>query len=509
MNIGQKIKEQRELKSLSVEKLATLINDNVENIKKYEANELEPMLDKKIALCNALDLTLDDLSYTIEHKTNYQKIENDDTVTIDETEEIVETPFASSAILYDEVVYKEVFQKDYLRFCLQSLITLIGYIIILGYSYVLQFNIFIYIMYVLTGYSLLKFIFALFNYFTNKKKWLQQYGGNKRDYYFYHSYIEINDSNNNETKKIDYSSIVRVIEKDRFFICMCLLDIQTILIIDKSKLNEQEQVIIRSTLKEACLVYIEQSKARKDQQTYTKKEKVINTINLVSFILSIVSVLIVNLIFQFFKLDDLLINYILCYGICLIFPITSIIIGIISNHKFKIKTKKNIIIGIVMSAFCLIFIGIAFINNLILTSENNNPLKDATEQIGNLPISNIYYTLFIDKDLEVVINEQPYIIESSQIWQIPKTSDVKKFELGLNSSNWNTNNEYSSYFELSENAKETLKLYQYDIEEQPKYFLLGNLDTKQSTNHIEQGNYVFACYYEQANYMLVVNFKSK
>ena len=40
-------------KNISIENLAELINDNVENIIKYEENELEPTLDKKLSLCNS------------------------------------------------------------------------------------------------------------------------------------------------------------------------------------------------------------------------------------------------------------------------------------------------------------------------------------------------------------------------------------------------------------------------------------------------------------------------
>ena len=39
MNIGEKIKNKRIEKNLTIEDLALLVNDNVENIEKYENNE--------------------------------------------------------------------------------------------------------------------------------------------------------------------------------------------------------------------------------------------------------------------------------------------------------------------------------------------------------------------------------------------------------------------------------------------------------------------------------------
>lgn len=68
MNIGQKIKTLRENNNISIEELAKKINDSVENLLKYENNELEPTLDKKLALSIVLGVTLSDLSYSIEQK---------------------------------------------------------------------------------------------------------------------------------------------------------------------------------------------------------------------------------------------------------------------------------------------------------------------------------------------------------------------------------------------------------------------------------------------------------
>ena len=125
MNIGQKIKTLRENNNISIEELAKKINDSVENLLKYENNELEPTLDKKLALSIALGVTLSDLSYSIE-----QKVANVNDNVLDQTEGFVleetlkkvdleEIPFASSNIIYSENIFNKIFKKDYQRYFIQ------------------------------------------------------------------------------------------------------------------------------------------------------------------------------------------------------------------------------------------------------------------------------------------------------------------------------------------------------------------------------------------------------
>ena len=66
MNIGEKIKNLREEHQLSQEELAQQINDTYDNIVKYENNELEPSLDKKLLIAQVLGVSLDDISYSID-----------------------------------------------------------------------------------------------------------------------------------------------------------------------------------------------------------------------------------------------------------------------------------------------------------------------------------------------------------------------------------------------------------------------------------------------------------
>ena len=68
MNLGNKIKELRNNKNLTVEELAKALDVSTETIIEYENNELEPTLDKKIILCQVLDTSLDELSIKLERK---------------------------------------------------------------------------------------------------------------------------------------------------------------------------------------------------------------------------------------------------------------------------------------------------------------------------------------------------------------------------------------------------------------------------------------------------------
>lgn len=519
MNIGEKIKNTRIEKNISIEELANQIGDSVINIEYYENNITEPALDKKIAICNVLGLSLDELSYSINRTVvKKEQVEEsneeldlevvEDNIIVEE--EIIERPFATSSITYSDKIFTAVFKKDYMKYCLQTLISFLGYGVIAFYTFLMKFNIFTYIAIALTGYSLIKLIFSLFNYKSSKAKWLQQYDGMTRVYDYYKDYIEVTNSEvDNINNRIEYKYIVRAVEKDDFIICMCLLDVRTMLIIDKSTLDDESLVKVRSTLKESCPEYLEHSKDRKDQNQLTKSEKVVNVINLVSFILGLCSIIIVNLIYKIFNFDDVLTTHLIVYGVALILPLFSLFMGLFSKKKFGIRSKKNVIAGIVMSALCVSFMGLAFINHMILTKNNNDSLKDSIDQVCDIKMPKYYYTLYKGPYDDIVIDETVYSVESYQVWNFAKTKEVEKFEdLVKDSTYWKNTNIYSAYFNLSDEAVSLLKTLGYDSEEVPTYFLLCNLDTNSIDIKVENGNYVYLAYYEQNNCMLVVNFNN-
>mgnify|MGYP003310497091 CR=1 FL=1 len=194
MNIGEKIKQTRIEKNFSIEELATIINDSVLNVEKYESNEIEPTLDKKLSLCNALDLKLDDLSFNISVTKNETYVIKDNENTEDrvneqneeiEEEYVSELPFATATTTYSEEVFDAVFKKEYKRYTIQLLISLIGYILITGYTFLIKINIFTYVGLAVTAYTFLKFILSFRNYRMNKINWTEQYGNIVKIYSFY------------------------------------------------------------------------------------------------------------------------------------------------------------------------------------------------------------------------------------------------------------------------------------------------------------------------------------
>jgi hypothetical protein len=152
-----------------------------------------------------------------------------------EDEEIIETPFATSTTTYTEEVFDTVFKKDYKRYCFQLLSSLIGYVLITIYTFVIKMNLFTYIGLAISVYTFIKFIVIFKNYKRNKVQWLNQYGNVVKTYNYYKDYIEISSNNVEEPSvKFEYSTIIRVIEKTNYILCMCLANVRTILIIVKN-----------------------------------------------------------------------------------------------------------------------------------------------------------------------------------------------------------------------------------------------------------------------------------
>ena len=519
MNIGEKIKQKRIEKKLSIDELAISINDTTENIQKYENNQLEPTLDKKIALCNQLDLKLDDLSFNINTtKKESYNVKSDVGSTdeifenniINEEEEIVETSFATSTTTYTEEVFDTVFKKDYKKYCFQLLSSLIGYILITLYTFVIKMNLFTYIGLAISAYTFIKFILIFKNYKRNKAQWLSQYGNVVKTYNYYKDYIDISSNNLEEPSvKIEYSTIIRVIEKTNYILCMCLTNVRTILIIDKSTLDDESLVKVRATLKETCSDYIEQSPERKVQQELSKTEKIVKAFNIITFITAISSVIIVNFINIIFKIDGTLENNLLIYGISIILPLSSIVMGIVSKKKFNIRSLKNIIVGIIMSGVCVLFMGLSVVNHYVLKMGNNDTLKEKIENVSLVELPDYYYTLYQSvKNDNILIENNNYKVNSYQVWSFVKNEEVSKFEKELViTSNWNNYSDYKDIFVLTEKAETLLKSLGYDTSNPASYFLLIDNNTNQNVLTIEDGHYTFMAYFLENNYLLVIDFE--
>lgn len=61
MEIGSRIKEQRELKNWSQDELAEILNISRQSISKWELNKVYPSIDMLIKMSDLFDVSLDEL----------------------------------------------------------------------------------------------------------------------------------------------------------------------------------------------------------------------------------------------------------------------------------------------------------------------------------------------------------------------------------------------------------------------------------------------------------------
>ena len=343
MNIGEKIKTLRENNNISIEELAEKINDSIENILKYENNELEPTLDKKLALSIALGVTLSDLSYSIEQKV---VISNDDL--LDKNEEsfleqtlkkadLEEIPFASSSIIYSENIFNKIFKKDYNRYFIQFMISFFGYLLVGIYAIVSKFNIVAYLCFGFAAYAVIKIIFTLIKFKKGKKEWLEQYDNVKKEYKYYNEYVQItSDDVRYPELTFNYKDIIRAIEKEGLIICMVNSEQKAIVTIDKNTLDDESLIKVRTSIQKNCPNYINIEQIKLQKQNINKRTKILNGVLWSLTILSILVLFVTKLIFNLTNIDNTFINNIIVYLTALIFPIISIIMGIIAQKKISI-----------------------------------------------------------------------------------------------------------------------------------------------------------------------------
>ena len=116
MDIGKRIQELRIKNGMSVEELASAINDTPEKINQYENDELEPSLDKKLAIANTFGVGLDyftiinHYNFDSTNQKNYEENEETTSVepiegTVEDSTEHIDQPIGSASVKYDEETY--------------------------------------------------------------------------------------------------------------------------------------------------------------------------------------------------------------------------------------------------------------------------------------------------------------------------------------------------------------------------------------------------------------------
>lgn len=556
MNIGEKIKSLREAKNLSIEDLANLINDTASNIEKYENNEIEPALDKKLALAQALDVSLSDLSYNIEDKRNFREeneIEENDKASLEENhieEEPIEKnltddeevlPLAVGAISYNEEIFNKTFKKDYNRYFIQSAISFIAYIVLGFFTINAQFTLLTYLCFGLSAFSVIKLIMNIVRYRSTKKNWLAQYGGLKKIYQFYENCVDVvndevtitnEDSEKNsldtnpyiedlgfqENKhkefvlRFNYKDFRRIIEKDGLIVCITNMELKTIITIDKSKMSEKDLQIVKDLLHRNCPNYVDIDTQNANRGLATKTNQILNKILWAIVIINIISILFSSFIFSLFKLDRTLINGFLPYLVMLPIALISIIAWLVAKIKFKFNSKKNLITGIIVCVISLLLIGYSGLNYQTAKKNNNDEFVQKIESYLNVDLPNDYFTDFYQNyDDEFSFNEIVYELNEFYFLSFAKKDEINKFKETFNPllATWQTSDQEINqilttiFKQIKVNLTSPNKFALYDVDEQK--FVENLTSTADASPH----NYDLFAYYESEDILIVITFNQK
>lgn len=499
MNIGKKITELRVNKNMSVEDLSTALNVSTEEILKYENNEMEPSLDKKILLCQIFDTTLDEISVKIERKPKpidrYEEETLDQNV-IEEVEDIKEEVLvAQTSVTYNEKIFDSMFKNEFKKYTTQTIISAGSYLIFAFFSLMLQATFFYILFFVMFITNVIKLMLNKSKFKNNKIAWINQFNGVKKEYYFYEDFIDIISSDaGSNTQRFEYSNLINVLEKDSVILCVFNTMPRSILTISKENIKLEDLVKIRDLLHKKCKDYVEVDPITEEDKKNAKIQTKVRTLLNISIILCFVGYFCINLIYNLNVFDRTLAANLLLYSVSLLFPIFCILMGVIAKKKYLIKATKNIVIGVIVLVFCVGNMATVYMNHIISKSKNNDELITLIEKNESINIPDYYYTIYKEepKDSNII---------SYQIMTFAKQDEIKAFEESIkNNANWKTKDQIpsSEIIELTSEAKEYLYLMLYDTPDSANYYL-----------QIENGNKeIFLAYYntKDTGYMLAVEY---
>lgn len=507
MNVGNKISELRTKKNMTVEDLAKELNVSTEEVIKYENNDIEPTLDKKILLCKILDTTLDEISVRIDRKPKpidrYEEEKGKEEETEVEPEIIEEVPLATTTITYNEKIFDSMFKSDFKKYVVQSTISIVSYVLFAIFALLINAPIFYIFFFGLSVLNIIRLMMSQSKYKNNKNEWLEQFDNVKKEYYFYENFIDVTSSDTDSIcTRFEYDALYRVIERDAVILCIFNTAPKAILTIVKSNLDEGTIDKIRTILQKNCKDYVVLDPIAYEDKVVAKKQNKMKTLLSVSIILCFVGYFCSNIIYNLFNLDDTLEVNLILYGVATLFPLFCIIVAVIGKKKLQLKTTKNFVIGIIVLVLCIFNMVSAYVSHIVYKAQNNDELVEIIENKTATNLPDYYYTIFTDNDLESVQNEEYQIIfDSYQVWTFSKKQEVEIFEKEIEKSSlWVKKDNYNQeqVIELTDNAKELLGLLMYETPDKADYYML-----------IENGdNYIFSAYYNSENtgYMLTVEY---
>lgn len=523
MNIGNKIKNLREEKHLSIEELANLANDTVENIIKYENNELEPALDKKLSLANILDTTLDELMYRnvygkkeivdqsvlsryneeeIEENTIYN--ENDEN-----TEEVIEEILGQSNIEFTEKVFDAIFVGRRGKPFLFNLLWIIVYIIS-GMMFMYIGEKFLAIIMIVLGVftffpSLLKYL----TYKKAKKDWLNMYGGKKRNYLFYQNYLVVQDSDE-VLNTLFYQNFQTIVEQGNYLVGMIVQEENQglIIVVDKNGFGEGEYHKVKESIKGKCKNFVEErtypnlvNRTTSDNNT-SKQTTYDRKLNAVLWIFVALSVLSISITRFFSNIitggDQTLKATLIVNSISLILPIVSIALGFISEIKYKQKSRKNIWFGFIMIVFCAIQIISSISYHFIYIDKNNFEAYNQLETIFEIDLPDNYYTIYSNEEqYDLTIEDIEYHQTDYQVLRFLKTSEIKKLNEVVK-NNWTKTDDEKKYYNANSSIESELKKKRINLNSYTSYYTV-----KENSD----GKIIYLFYFEDLSSLVTVTYE--
>lgn len=525
MNIGNKIKSLREEKKLSTEELADLVNDTVENIIKYENNELEPTLDKKLSLANILGTSLDELMYRNAHSkkdivdqsvmSRYDDDDIQDNIIYNEknasdesTKEVVEEILGQSNIEFTEKVFESIFVGRRGKMFLFNLLWSIIYIIsVILFMYIGE-NFLAIIMGVFGVFTFIPSVLKYLAYKKAKKGWLNMYGEKKRNYLFYQNYLVVQDSNE-VLNTLFYKNFQTIAEQGNYLVGMIVQDENQglVIVVDKNGFGEGEYPKVKEAIKGKCKNFVEEKtypnlvKQTTSNNNTSKQTTYNRRLNAVSWLFVLLSVLSIS-ITKFFSNtitggDQTLKANLIVYSISLILPILSIVLGFISEIKYKQKSRKNIWFGLIMITFCIIQIISSISYHIIYIDKNNLEAYNQLETIFEIDLPDNYYTIYNnEKEYELTIEDIDYYQTDYQVLCFLKTSEIKKLNEVVK-NDWTITDQQKIYYNTNSEIQSELKKARIDLNSYKSYYTF-----KESSD----GKIIYLFYFEDLASLVTVTY---
>ncbi|MBQ4571392.1 MAG: helix-turn-helix transcriptional regulator [Bacilli bacterium] len=435
MTLGEQILKFRKQKGLSQEELANRLNVSRQSISLWETNQTVPQIDYLIELSRIFNVTLDELC------GNDVKQENNDIVDQKETEEI-DVPLATTHFEYDEDKIKKLIKildkKRHTHFAIWLNCIIIGLLVLFVDDFETVLGVFL-------AVNILLFIyFKILN-----KKSMRILINEKRviDIKFYNDYF----ISKLKTRNLDIETKLKYIDIDKLHI-----DDQLVVIVYS---NNSKYVVFEQNMlienKELILTQLKDQSKCCNQKTSTVNNNLkLKVISIILFIASFAALvpaeIIMALMSESSKYSFAQLTFVLNMWIFFIFaiiPASSLTFGII--FKNKVKCKKNIISGIIMT----IILGLYGCFSIIFRpffSFNENYLNDvAIETNLNFPSEFLIVTDTIKGSKETYVkfeNENEVIEFEKEVMNLNIWDEISNLPSNLDLTILVTIQSYDYYY---------------------------------------------------------------